>query len=103
MTSSVTSGRKCPGPHPVDVERPAEMVDLVLEDPRVPATCVDGDRLSVVVERLHVDGAGARHDSLKPFDAETAFEEIDHLRAERQPRVDDDVERNRRALGRFDL
>src|SRR5580692_213419 len=55
VTCSVTSGRKCSSAHAVDVERSRKVVDLVLEDPRVPTACVDGDRCAVMVERLDLN------------------------------------------------
>jgi hypothetical protein len=58
------------------------VVDLVLQDPRVPTRRVDRDRGAAVVERLDTGGAGARDDRLQPLDAEAALEGLDDLGAE---------------------
>src|SRR6185437_1178381 len=82
VTCRVAGGRKRSRSHPIDVERPVQVIDLVLEDPRVPAAGFDLDRRAAVIESLDRDCAGARHHRLESVDAEAALEELDRLRAE---------------------
>src|SRR5258705_175623 len=43
-----------PRKHPVDAQRPVQMADLVLQDPRVPPLRIDAPRLAPLVQRIHV-------------------------------------------------
>lgn len=75
----------------------------MLQDAGVPAAGLDHDGRPPVVERLDARGASTGHDRLETVDAQASLEEIDRLRAQRETRVGDDVEGDRRALGRVVL
>src|SRR5882724_651704 len=87
----------------VDVERPVQVIDLVLQDARVPAGRADRDGLAAVIERLDGHGARARHERLEPLDAEAALVVLDDLVAQREARRRDDVEGDGFALLRLAL
>ena len=79
--------------HAIDVERSVQVIDLVLQDARVPAVGVDCDRFGAFVQAFHADTQAAADDCRKPFDAKTPFKEVDCFIADqRQRRVDNDVE-----------
>ncbi len=65
-----------PAVHSVDVERPMQMIDFVLQDSRVPTGSLDYSRLSRFIQILDFHRASPRHNGGEPFHAETAFEEF---------------------------
>ena len=76
------------------------MIDLVLQDARVPAGRVDDDRLALVVQGVDADRARPRHDRLVALDAQAAFIEFHNFGAQLETRIGNDVKRNRRSFGR---
>src|SRR6185436_3147363 len=84
--------------HPVQIQRAIQVIDLVLQDPGVPALGVDGHRLTAVVEGIDAHRQGAGDLGQKAGDAQATLGEdsgslLHHLEAG----VDDDVEGDRGA------
>jgi hypothetical protein len=52
------------------------MVDLMLEDPSVPAPRADRDRFCALIQAVDVNLQSTTHNSLKAFYAETAFKKL---------------------------
>ena len=79
------------------------MIDLVLQDARVPAGGVDDHRLALVVQGVDADGARARDDRLETLDAQAAFVEFHKFMAQLETRIGNDVKGDRGSLrrGRF--
>src|SRR5919109_904008 len=68
------------------------MIDLVLENARVPATGLDDQRFAVLVQAIDPDREGPRHDGGETIEAETALKEgRRRLVRYGKPRIDDDV------------
>ena len=84
---------ECFGLHDIGVEPAAEMIDLVLQNPRIPAGRFDHPRLSVFVEACHSNGARPCYHCHQSRDAETALVEGNIRRCEQiYMRIDDYVE-----------
>src|SRR5437868_11310402 len=64
-----------PRVHPVDVERPVEMIDLVLQDPGRPARDAPAVRCSVGGQPGHLDFGETRHLRAVPRHAQAALAE----------------------------
>lgn len=62
--------------HPINVERAVEVIDFVLENPRVPSGGIDGAWLPALIEILHADGARPLDDGGKTCQAEAALKEL---------------------------
>jgi hypothetical protein len=61
------------GLHDIGVETAVEMIDLVLQNPRIPAGRFDYPLLPMFVEEGHSNGARPRYHCHQSRDAETAF------------------------------
>lgn len=66
------------GLHDIGVEPAVEMIDLVLQNPRLPAGRFDHSLLSVFVEACHSNGARPRYLCHQSRDAETGFHRKKH-------------------------
>src|SRR5580698_4055022 len=78
--------------HTVHIKRARQMVDLVLQDARVPSGSPDDLRLPLGIETLDPDLARARYQGHQPWQAEASLEKLDlRFRFQRQHRVDDDL------------
>ena len=81
--------------HPVDVERTLQVVDLVLQDARIPSRRLNDLPLSLFVQTLHAHVVRSRNDGRESRQAETAFEKL-HLRRrlDMQRGIDDHMKRD---------
>jgi hypothetical protein len=61
------------GLHHIGVKLPMEMIDLVLQDPRIPTGRFDDSLLPVLVEAGHSNRGRSRYHGHQSRDAETAF------------------------------
>jgi hypothetical protein len=85
--------------HVIDVHGALQVIDLMLQDARVPARRNNHAFASVLIETLDRDFASTRDHSHEARQTQAAFEEFDFLIPEgRNAWIDDDVERNRPAL-----
>src|SRR5687768_2144517 len=64
---------------PVGKEYSVQVIDLVLEDARQPALCLDLHRLTVAVQSFYLDRRMTLHLPHQPGDGETAFHTHDFL------------------------
>jgi len=81
------------GLHDIGVEPAVKMIDLVLQNPRIPADRFDYPLLPVLVKARHSNGARHRYHCHQPRDAKTAFIEENIRRCEQlYLRIDDFVE-----------
>src|SRR5262245_34333400 len=88
--------------HPIELAHPVQMVDLVLEDARVPTGSRDDDGVRALVEGFDAHALSARHDGGEPLYAQAALEEPERTRLlDGEHRVDDHLERNGAALSGF--
>jgi hypothetical protein len=69
----IVNRRECFGLHDIGVEPAVEMIQLVLQNPRIPAGRFDHPRLSAFVEACHSNGARPRYHCHQSRDAETAL------------------------------
>ena len=63
--------------HAINIESPAQVIDLVLEYARVPSGCLNHFFLSTFVQKFHSYGARSRDESGKTLKAEASFEELE--------------------------
>ena len=78
--------------HAINIESPAQVIDLVLEYARVPSGGLNHFFLSAFVQKFHSRGARSRDESGKTRKAEASFEELGRFSTGlRNSRVDDDV------------
>ena len=75
------------------------MIDLMLQDARVPTGRFDDIRFSVLIEAFHAHASSARNDRRKSRQAQAAFVEFHLLRGQLSNLgIDDDVKRHRRTF-----
>ncbi|EAU63665.1 hypothetical protein STIAU_2225 [Stigmatella aurantiaca DW4/3-1] len=97
----VLGGGEAPGLHPVQVEPPFQVVELVLENAGVPALGHQGHRGPVLVQRLHADTARPGHQRREAGHAQTPLVKFHQRRILHHQRgVDEDVEVHRLAFAR---
>ena len=63
--------------HSVNVEAALQVIDFVLQDTGVPTGRMDDLRFSLRIEALNLDFPGAWRKGDQPWQAETAFKELD--------------------------
>ena len=81
------------GLHDIGIEPAVEMIHLVLQNPRIPASRFDHPWLSAFVEACHSNGARPRYHCHQSRDAETALIEGNIRRCEQiYMRIDNYVE-----------
>src|SRR5690349_7892954 len=61
MAGEILHGRERSRVHPVDVHRAVQVIDLVLQDTRVPALGHDRLRLAILIETLDESTCGPGH------------------------------------------
>ena len=85
--------------HAIQVERAAEMIDLVLKYSRVPSSGFDLARFGIFVQEFDANCVGARYHGRETGQAEAALEEVTFiLRHLHDSRIDQDVKRHGMAL-----
>src|SRR5579872_5426702 len=94
MPVQVLRGGEGAGVHAVKIERAAQVIDLMLQNARIPTLRLDGPRFSVLVQVFDARAGGARHKAEEPGHTEAAFEEFHKRARKREHRVDDDVKWN---------
>src|SRR5260370_3906094 len=67
------------GVHTIDIESPAQVVDLVLQDARVPSRCFQCFFHSTFVQKFHADGARSGNKGGKTRQAEAPLEKLHRL------------------------
>ncbi len=63
--------------HAIDVEQTVQVIDLVLQDARVPAFRFHSHWFGTLVQKLNRHSMRARNDRGVAVDTEAAFEELD--------------------------
>ena len=95
MPAEIIEGGEGAAAHAVDVQRAVEVIDLVLQDARVPASRFDLLGLSAVVKAIHPHAVRPVHHCGEAGHAQAALEEFGTLIAERgNLGIDDHVEGN---------
>src|SRR3954447_7810540 len=80
------------------------MIDLVLQNPCVPARSFDRLRLAVFIKTVHPEAAITWDERHEPIQTQTAFEKFDfRLPYRRNRRIDNDVKSHRRTLALREL
>src|SRR6266853_1360640 len=83
------------GVHPIDIESPAQVVDLVLQDARVPSRCFKCFFHSTFVQKFHSDGARSGNKGGKTRQAEAPLEKLHRITSHfRNSGIDDGVKRH---------
>jgi hypothetical protein len=67
---------KRPGPHAIDIKRPLQVIDFMLQNSRVPSGRIDHFFLSAFIEALHANFARPRNQTGETGDAQAALEEF---------------------------
>ena len=79
VPSQIFHGGKRTRLHPVDVEPPVQVIDLVLQNTREPAGGFQAPRLGLFVEVFDGDAMRALDQRAEARDAQAALKEIDRL------------------------
>ncbi len=75
------------------------MVDLVLQNARIPARCLDAHRLTKMIQGLDQHPASARYNPRETGKAQTTFKESNFRRRdEMDSRIEQNMKRHRPAL-----
>src|SRR5208282_4696444 len=81
--------------HLVDIHVSAQVIDLVLQDARVPSRSFDHFRAAVLIEAFHANAARSRHNRGKARQAQAAFEKLGLLLGRfDDPGIDDHLKRH---------
>jgi hypothetical protein len=82
--------------HAIEIHRASQVIDLVLEDARIPALRMNRDRLGSFVQAIDAHRERTRNDRCKSRQAQAAFEEFNRCRRviDGQDRIDDGVRRD---------
>lgn len=80
------------GKHAINVQGPLQVINLMLENPRIPTGCLYHFFLSSFIQALHPNGAGPGNKGRKTMKAEAALEKFRCFTVcSRDPGVDDRV------------